>query len=96
MESIQIKSWGSRLKGKEPAERLYAYCRSLLREDEILFLNMFGVKHVSYGFAYECFGKLYLDAKERGAKIEFQKAKPHIRPVLLKGIRYAALDKSRS
>lgn len=92
-KQITIKAWGTRLRGKEAANRLRDFCVSSLPTDETLYLNMVGVKSVSNGFAYECFGKLYLEAKKRNSAIKFLYAKKKIAPTLLNGVKAAVAGK---
>jgi hypothetical protein len=86
---VSVKIWGARLHGRVPALELRNLCQSRLKEDEVLTLNMAGVKDITPGFAYECFGKLYLEANKRGARIKFNKASKEIEPTLLSGIKAA-------
>jgi hypothetical protein len=50
---------------------------------------MAGIKEVTPGFAYECFGKLYLEANRKGARIQFSDASEDVGPILLSGVEAA-------
>lgn len=52
---------------------------------------MAGVKVVTPGFAFECFGFLIRDAKERNARVYFDCVKPELRPVLLQSVKAALI-----
>ena len=68
---ISIKKWGSRLAGKPSAKALRQKCEKGLITGATLVINMAGVKDITPGFAQECFGKLYVIAKEKKSAIEF-------------------------
>ena len=65
-------------------------CIRRLDPDNVLVLNMAGIKDVTPGFAFECFGMLYLSANRRGARFKFENVKePSMKKVLLSGVKAA-------
>jgi hypothetical protein len=86
---LSIKRFGTKLHGKITAQIFRRHCQKYLKTDTTLVLNMAGVKEVTPGFALEAFGKLYIDAKKRGARIEFSHASKVVRPVLLSSVKMA-------
>lgn len=86
---ISVARWGKRLHGKATAEELRYSCEAVLPYDSVMHLNMAGVKDMTVGFAHEAFGNLYLEANRRGSRIKFTSVSPHLRPILLAGVRNA-------
>lgn len=87
MKVISAKRWSYRLKGKDAAKQLNSICGQYLDGTEHLCVSMAGVKHLSEGFAFECFGPLYLRAKNTGKKLTFDCIEnDNLRQVLLTGI----------
>lgn len=80
---------GSRLFSKVGAQTLRKSCSQRLSERDRLIINLAGVKDMTGGFAFECFGKLYNEAKDREAEIYFKGTKPELKPILLTAIRAA-------
>jgi hypothetical protein len=50
---------------------------------------MAGVKDLTPGFAYECFGKLYLEANARGSRIKFDHVESYLKGILISGVKAA-------
>lgn len=50
---------------------------------------MAGVKDLTPGFAYECFGRLYLKANKEGARIKFEHTEDYLKGILLSGVKAA-------
>ena len=84
---ISVKRWGTRLNSKPSAQALRAKCERLLSFDDVLIINMAGVKDITPGFAQECFGKLQLVANRRGARIKFSYTEKTLAPIILNGIK---------
>lgn len=87
MKIISAKRWSYRLKGKDAAKRMNLICSQYLDTTDHLIVSMAGVKHVSEGFAFECFGPLYLSAKHDGKRFTFNCVEDEkIRDTLVSGI----------
>jgi len=83
---IAAKRWHSRLKGKDAAIRFREICKRRMVPNEPFEIDMTGVKNISEGFAYECFGPLYLEAKRNNIKLTFPSLDEELQPILLMGI----------
>jgi hypothetical protein len=86
---VSVKPWASRLSGIDGAKEFRGICESNLLYNDLLLINMAGIKDITPGFAYECFGKLYLEANKRGSRIKFTHTPKHLRPIVLSGIKAA-------
>lgn len=84
-----MKTWGARLAGRDAALKFRSLCEQQLKDGQLLTINMAGVKDLTAGFAYECFGKLYLTANSRGARIKFSHVDSDLKPIVLSGVRAA-------
>lgn len=90
--TISFRKWGSRLHGRETAIVCRNACLAALKEEQVVTLNLAGIKDVTPGFAFECFGMLYRSAQRRNSKIKFSNVKDNLKPIVLSGVA-AAIDK---
>jgi len=87
MKIISAKRWSYKLKGKDAAKSLNSICSQYLDTTDHLRISMAGVKSLSKGFAFECFGPLFLEARDKGKRLTFDCVEEEgLRDVIIKGI----------
>jgi hypothetical protein len=98
MKVISAKRWSYRLKGKEAAKSLNSICSQYLDTTDHLVISMAGVKNLSQGFAFECFGPLFLEARGKEKRLTFDCVdEEELRDIIIKGIHsYIALRSADS
>jgi hypothetical protein len=82
-----MRKFGSVLHSKASAEEIRKTCETQLDPTRPLIINMSRVHDISPGFVNECFGPLYLLAKQTNCKMKFEGTKDPLKPIILKGIR---------